>query len=72
MNNWKMIFRSASPLEVQLAKNYLESEGIDVLIQNETAAQIYSNAVDEPKLLVKESDVEEGIRILTEGGYIKS
>jgi len=72
MNNWKMIFRSASPLEVQLAKNYLESEGMDVLIQNETAAQIYSNAVDEPKLLVKESDVEEGIRILTEGGYIKS
>lgn len=71
MDNWKIIFRSAFPLEAQLAKSYLESEGIETLIQNETAAQIYSNAVDEPKLLVKESDVEAGIKILTEGGYIK-
>ena len=73
MDNWKIIMSSgaATPFEVYLAKNYLESEGIETQLQNELAAQIYSNAVDEAKLLVKENDLEQGIQILTKGGYIK-
>ncbi|MBX3254471.1 MAG: DUF2007 domain-containing protein [Chitinophagaceae bacterium] len=73
MDNWKIIMSasSAAPFEVYLAKSYLESEGIATLLQNDLAAQVYSGAVDEAKLLVKESDVEQGIKILTKGGYIK-
>lgn len=74
MNKWKIIMRSGSttPVEIYLAKSYLESEGIETQLQNELAAQVYSNAVDEAKLLVKESDVEQGVKILIKGGYIKN
>jgi hypothetical protein len=73
MENWKIIMSSdaTTPFEVYLAKNYLESEGIETLLQNELSAQVYSNAVDEARLLVKENDLEQGIKILTKGGYIK-
>lgn len=73
MDNWKIIMRSdsAAPFDVYLAKSYLESEGIATLLQNELAAQVYSGAVDNAKLLVKESDLEQGIKILIEGGYIQ-
>lgn len=72
MNNWKILFSSRTPFEVNLARNYLESEGIETILQNELASQIYSNAVDETKLLVKETDLEKGIKILIRGGYIKT
>jgi hypothetical protein len=73
MENWKIIMSSdaATPFEVYLAKTYLESEGIETQLQNELAAQVYSGAADEAKLLVKESDWQQGIKILTKGGYIK-
>ncbi|HRN57258.1 MAG TPA: DUF2007 domain-containing protein [Agriterribacter sp.] len=73
MDSWKIIMRagSAAPFEVYLAKSYLEANGIEVQLQNELAAQVYSGAVDEAKLLVRESDVEQGIKLLTEGGYIQ-
>jgi hypothetical protein len=32
---------------------------------------VYSGVADEAKLLVKESDWQQGIKILTKGGYIK-
>jgi len=70
-DNWKIIFSSHSAIEVQGAKNYLESEGITAHLQNELAAQIYGNAADKPKLLVKEHDIERASAILIEGGYIK-
>ena len=73
MDNWKVIIiaSAAAPFDLYLAKSYLESEGIETLLQNELAAQVYSNAVDEAKLLVKESDVEQAEKILIKGGYIK-
>ena len=73
MDNWKIIMSSGAttPFEIYLAKNHLESEGIETQLQNELAAQVYSSAVDEAKLLVKESDWEQGIQILVKGGYIK-
>ncbi len=73
MENWKIIMRASTnaPFDIHLAKSYLESEGIETQLQNELAAQVYSNAVDEAKLLVRESDVEKGMEILKKVGYIQ-
>ncbi|MGF7229944.1 DUF2007 domain-containing protein [Arachidicoccus sp.] len=71
MDSWKIVFSSSTPLEVNLASNYLESEGIETLLQNELASQIYANIVDKVKLLVKEKDLEPATKILIERGYIK-
>lgn len=73
MDNWKIIMRASAdaPFDIQLAKTYLESEGITTLLQNELAAQVYSNAVDDAKLLVRETDVDRGMEILKKGGYIQ-
>lgn len=72
MDSWKIVFSSADPFEVNLAKNYLESEGIETILQNELAAQIYASVIDKPKLLVREKDLEPAIKILIKGAYIKN
>lgn len=72
MNSWKVVYSPAKPFEVNLAKNYLESEGIETVLQNELASQIYGNLADKAVLLVKEKDFEQATKILTERGYIKS
>ena len=72
MDNWKIVFSSGILYEVELARNYLESEGIETILQNELAAQIYGNAADRTKLLIKEKDVERGVKILIERGYLKT
>ena len=64
MDSWKIVFSSTNPFEVRLAKNYLESEGVKTIFQNELAAQIYSSVVDKPKLLVREKDIEQAKKIL--------
>ena len=71
MDSWKIVFSSTDPFEVNLAKNYLESEGIETILQNVLAAQIYASVIDKPKLLVREKDLEQGTKILITGGYIK-
>lgn len=71
MDNWKIIFSAVNTIEIYSARNYLESEGIETMLQNELSAQIYSNVTDTIKLLVKEEDIEEATRILMQGGYIK-
>jgi hypothetical protein len=43
MDNWKIIFTSNSPFEMDLAKNYLESEGVEAVLQNELAYYLYSS-----------------------------
>ena len=72
MDSWKIVFSSTNPFEVNLAKNYLESDGIETILQNELAAQIYSGVGDNPKLLVREKDLEQAIKILIKGAYIKN
>lgn len=72
MESWQIVFSSTDPFEVNLAKNYLESEGIEVILQNELAAQIYASVIDQPKLLVREKDLEQAIKILIKGAYIKN
>lgn len=74
MDNWKIIMRSdsATPFDIYLAKSYLESNGLETQLQDELTAQVYSGSVVQAKLLVKEDDLEQGIKILTNGGYIKT
>lgn len=70
VDNWKVIFSSGVVMEVHSAKNYLESEGVETLLQNELAAQIYANNADKAKILVKERDFEKATEILNKGGYL--
>ncbi len=72
MENWKIILIFTLPHEAHIARSYIESEGIDTMIQDELTAQlnVYSNAIGGVKLLVRESDFEHGIAILKKGGYI--
>ena len=72
MDSWKIVFSSTDPFEINLAKNYLESEGIKTILQNELAAQIYASVIDKPKLLVREKDIEQAIKILIKGDYLKN
>jgi len=72
MDSWKIVFSPANQFETNLAKNYLESEGIETILQNELAAQIYGSWIDKPKLLVKEKDIEQAIKILIKGAFIKN
>jgi DNA-directed RNA polymerase subunit RPC12/RpoP len=73
MDNWKTVITFTYPHEAHMAKGYLESEGIETKIQDEMTAQVnnfYSNAIGGVKILIKDKDYEEGIKILTKGGYI--
>lgn len=73
MENWKTILTLTFPHEAHMAKGFLESEGIETLIQDEMTAQVnsfYSNAIGGIKILIKDKDYEEGLNILRKGGYI--
>jgi hypothetical protein len=61
------------PNEVGIIRGRLESEGIRCFVQDELTTQVnhfYSNAIGGIKLQVKESDVEQALEILKEGGYL--
>jgi DNA-directed RNA polymerase subunit RPC12/RpoP len=73
MDNWKTILTFTYPHEAHMAKGYLESEGIETLIQDEMTAQVnnfYSNAIGGVKILIKDKDYDEGLKVLQKGGYI--
>lgn len=75
MENWKIILTFTHPHEAHIAKTYLESEGIETMIQDELTVQVnsfYSDAIGGVKLLVRESDYEYGIEVLNNGGYINA
>lgn len=69
MDSWKIVFISPNIFEVNLAKNYLESEGVQAILQNELAAQLYGGIIDKPKLLVREEDMEQAVNILKKGAF---
>jgi VIT1/CCC1 family predicted Fe2+/Mn2+ transporter len=74
MNNWQIISTFTYPHEAHMAKTYLESEGIDVVMQDELTAQVnnfYSNTIGGVKLLIPESDFEQGLQLLKKGGFIQ-
>ncbi len=75
MSNWITIRTYTYPQEAYVAKSFLESEGISVFLKDEFTTQIhnfYSNAVGGVKLQVIESEYDQGIELLKQGGFIKS
>ena len=73
MKTWKTILTFSLPQDAYLARSLLESRGIETNLADELTTQVYnfySGAIGGAKLQVREPDVEEGIQILKEGGYI--
>ena len=73
MENFKTIISFPLPNDAHIAKGYLESNGIEVLLKDEMTVQVnnfYSNAVGGIKLLTKDSDYDGSIQLLKEAGYI--
>lgn len=74
MKNWEILITFTYPHEAHMVKGFLESEGIETLIQDEMTTQVdnfLSNAIGGVKLLVQKEDYELGIATLKNGGYIK-
>jgi len=74
MTNWQVLDSYIYPQDAHMAKGYLESEGIEVLLKDELTAQVnnfYSNAIGGVKLLIRAEDYELGIETLKNGGFIK-
>ena len=75
MDNFKTILTFTFPQDAYLAKAFLESEGIETFLKDELTVQVhpfYSNAIGGVKLQVKESEFENGLVVLKNGGYINS
>jgi hypothetical protein len=73
MENWKTIASFTFPTEAHIAKGYLESNGIETIMKDEMTVQVnnfYSNAIGGVKILVQNSDYEQGIHLLQKGGYL--
>ncbi|MBK8808146.1 MAG: DUF2007 domain-containing protein [Bacteroidales bacterium] len=73
MENWTTIITFTYPHQAHLAKAKLESEGVEVVINDEFTVQIhnfYSNAIGGVKLLVRNVDSENAHQILANAGYI--
>lgn len=61
------------PHEAHLVKGYLESYGIEIILQDEFTSQLaiyYSSAIGGVKLLIRDSDYQQGIQLLKDGGYL--
>lgn len=73
VNNLETLITFTYPHEAHMAKGFLESEGINTMIQDEMTVQVqnfYSNAVGGVKILVRKEDYDDGIAALKRGGYI--
>lgn len=73
MTNWSIVITFTSPTEAHMAKGYLEANEIDTLIRDELTVQVnnfYSNAIGGVKLLVRNSDLEDAVKLLKDGGYL--
>ncbi|RKD86000.1 putative signal transducing protein [Mangrovibacterium diazotrophicum] len=74
-HQWKTILTFTYPHEAHMAKAYLESNEIMVIVVDELTAQVnsfYSNAIGGVKLLVPEAEIEAATELLERGGYIVS
>lgn len=73
MGNWPVLITFTYAHEAHLVKGYLESNGIEAIINDELTAQVasmYSSAIGGVKLRVSESDYDQGIQLLKDGGYL--
>lgn len=72
MDNWNVIRTFTNPQDAHMAKAYLESLGINAMIEDELV-QMYNfapNAAGGVKLLIRDQDWEAGVLFLSDGGYI--
>ncbi|MBN2682101.1 MAG: DUF2007 domain-containing protein [Bacteroidales bacterium] len=75
MANWQILSRFVYPHDAHMAKGFLESEGIQVILKDELTTQVnnfYSNAIGGVKILVRDVDIERGIEVLKAGGFINT
>lgn len=73
MEKWPELISFTHPHEAHLVKGYLASNGIETIIQDELTAQVanyYSAAIGGVKLLVRDTDYDNGISLLKKGGYL--
>lgn len=74
MDGWVEIISFTYPHEAHLAKTFLESSDIEVIMKDELTVQVHnflSNAIGGVKLLVESDKKEEALLLLEEGGYIE-
>lgn len=75
MNDWTIIQTFTLPQDAYMAKAYLESAGVNTMLQDELTVQVYnfgSNAFGGVKLLVRNSDRKESEQLLIDGGYLQA
>lgn len=73
MDNWTIVMTCTFPHEAHMVKGYLDSYGIETDLKDEMTVQVntaYSNAIGGVKILVKDSDYDQSIQLLKDGGYI--
>ena len=74
MKGWTEIISFTYPHEAHLAKGFLESYELEVIIKDEFTVQVnnlYSNAIGGVKLFVEDSKAEEALLLLEDGGYVQ-
>lgn len=69
MENWVNIISFDHTMHVYLPKTKLESEGIEVILQDELSSHISPADIGGVKLLVKEEDFDRAHDLLNEWGY---
>lgn len=75
MNKWSVVHTVTFLQDAYMIKAYLESAGIETLIPDELTAQVnnfYTTAIGGVRLMVHTEDLEAGIALLKEGGYINT
>lgn len=73
MEGWSIVQTFMFPQDAYMARAYLESAGLETIIQDDVMAQVYSlysNAIGGVKLLVRNAELDTAIWVLTEGGYL--
>ena len=74
MGGWVEIISFVYPHKAHLAKAFLESLGIDVILKDEFTVQVYnfySNAIGGVKLFVESDKEDDALLLLQDGGYIE-
>ena len=73
MEDWVTIISLTYPNEAYMVQAYLESQGIRTTLKDEFTVQVnnfYSNAIGGVKVMVKEDDFNDAMKLLQEGGYL--
>lgn len=73
MNDWRILNTFIYPHDAHMAKGYLESNGIEVVLKDELTVQVYnfySNAIGGVKLLIREPEYDRGLEVLKQGGFV--